>query len=274
MRVRRLQQLVFRMQHDDDFSARVFGGDAMIRRELGLSDVEYAALCAPGQAAFSADRGRKRRHQFLRNVTSEFRASLGCGPRADGDRAWCEAFTRSEEFHRCVEGAARLPMAFADYATRVGQERGEAAFCAVVDLEASMTRARRTLALRPVAQRDQMVLAPWVQLCTLPAGAHALAAALLAQGGPPSGAVARVDEAKAETVLLIAAETTPRPGALRELRAEVLSPLVALFLRGAETPQSPTDWRDFAREHELEPSTVESVARDFVRERVLVGAGA
>ncbi len=79
-----------------------------------------------------------------------------------------------------------------------------------------------------------------------------------------------VDEERAEIVLLVADEREPPPGALRTLRVEALSPVVALFLRNAESPWPRRDWDAFADTHDLEPADVESVAAEFVADRVLL----
>ncbi len=276
MNVGALQRVLFRMQHDPGFAARVLDDDeARAARETdraGLGPRELGLLRRVPAAAYAADRGGRRRAQLLRNVGSEFPAALAEALPRDEPGAWAEGFTAGIEFHAAVDGDRPLPLAFRDYATRVAREAGAPRLAAVARLEGTMAEARRGRLRRPEAGLDEMVLAPWARLLELPAGTHAVAEAHHTGRVPVRGAV---DFASRETLLLVADEHTPPPGGLREVRVEALAAPVAAFLAGAERPSPVAGWAVFATRRGLAPGDVEAVAREYLAERVLLlGGGA
>ncbi len=266
MNAARLQRAIFRMQHDSGFAWRILAGDPEALRSASLTPAELGALRAVPAAAFGADRDGKRSRQFLGNVSSEFRACRALGPRGDGDQAWLRCFAESPEFHRCAAENGRFPLAFRDYAERIGQEEGTAAFRALAALEGEMAHARRFAVTRPVPGPDEAALAAWARVVELPAGTHALASAL--QEDLPERPTLR--GGTGEAILMAASAATPPPGGLRVLRVETLAPLVAAFLSAADRPVPIRSWRGFAARHDLAYAEVAAVAQGFVDEGVLV----
>lgn len=276
MNHRALQRTLFRMQHDPCFADRVLRGEPAACATVGLEADELALLRGLDRAALSADRGGRRAKQFLRNVTSEFPRCVGLGPLGDGDPSWIEAFPGAPEFHRAVAAGTSLPRAFAAFACRRAAE-AVTSFGSLVTLEAAMARARRERVVRAAPKPGSIALSPWAQLVELPAGTHALASALTGLLEHRAGREAIVAYARGldrelqgnEVVLLAAQVDPPRPGSLRELRVELLPPLLAEFLRAHSESFPRSEWARFAREHDVDRAAVEGVALEFLQDGVL-----
>jgi len=279
---RALQRTLFRMQHDPTFAERVQNGTPAACATTGLAVAELALLQSLDPAALSADRGGKRRQQFLRNVSSEFKRCVALGPLGDGDSTWIEAFPTSDVFHRAVASGSPLPRAFGAFATRCTAGEAVARFRSLVTLEVAMARARREPAARPAPKPERVALSPWAHCIEVPAGTHALAGALaeLLEHGASKEAIAACGRdpgadpvgAGREVLLLVAPPDPPRPGSLRQLRVEPLAPLLAKFLRAHHEPLPRSAWARFAREHGLDRVAVEAVAADFLRDAILLEA--
>ena len=220
MNHRAVQRALFRMQLDPGFAARLRAGGAA----PGLGAAELALLRGADAAGLSADRDRRRRGQFLRNVSGEFARSCAAGVSA-------EAFTSSPEFHAAVAGDASLPLAFGSYAARCSAS-GSRAQRALVALERALARARRELRAEVAPGPGELMLAPRAWLVTLPAGTLELAA----------GARAALAPAGEETVLVLGARERA-PFRLREVEAELVSPDLARLLESLERPRSRCELR-------------------------------
>ncbi len=253
------------MEHDPEFAARVLAAEPDALRSARLGPNELALLRSVDPAAYSADRGDKRIEQFLRNVSSEFRACLAVGPGGDGSQGWVAGFARSDEFHVCVAESGCLPYAFRDYALRLSKESVSAAFGVLARLEGVMAEARREIVRRPAPAPGEVALSPTARVLETPSGTHALAAALQRGGSAPAHSLG---SAQPEWIL-VTASAAPPPGGLRELRVEVLASRVAEFLREAERPQPRSAWRSFACHAGLSADEVEAVAEDVLAGGVL-----
>ena len=237
MNHRAVQRALFRMQLDPGFAARLRAGES----DAGLGPGELALLRKADPAALSADRGGRRRSQFLRNVSEEFARSCAAGVPADG-------FTSSPEFHAAVARDTSLPLAFGRYAERCCAN-GSPGRRALVGLERALARARRELRAACAPAPGEIALAPWAWLVSLPAGTLDLAA-----GG--RNALAADGE---ETVLVLATPNSV-PFRLRDVEAELLSPDLARLLASLERPRP---------RHELGEGTDEIVA-ELLGDGVLV----
>lgn len=275
---RRLQRALFRMQHDPAFAERLRAGEREAAASTGLGGPELAWLRAADPIALSADREGRRAAQLLRNAASELHLAAALGPAGDGDPSWLADFPRSPHFHRAVSEGTPLPLALAAWAEERASGAPDAAFRALVALEAAMARARRAPVALVAVPEGAVLRAPTARLVELPAGTHAAAAALtraLAAGAarpPPAVAVA----AGARETLLLAADpgADVRFGRLRPLRVEPLSPLVAELLRRARRPLDRAARAAFAADHELEPGDVEAVVEEYAAEGVLLRGSA
>lgn len=261
-----LQTTLFRMTHDPEFCDALLAGRGVARASTGLSDRELAPLLSAPRTCFSADRGGRRLEQFLRNVSSEFRA--GC---ALGGAVFTVAFSRSAQFHDALREGRALPLAFADYAETSARERGDSEFFAVAHLEAEMARVRREAQTRTVVGACDWVLSPWARLVSQARGTTERVARLRNDAADPATAPGS-EPAASEAVLLLAEPAAPAPGALRALRSEILSEIVAAFLNEAARGQSESGWPSFAAEHGLDGDEVIAVARSFIDEGVFVRA--
>lgn len=261
-----LQTTLFRMTHDPEFCDALLAGRGAARASTGLSDRELAPLLSAPRSCFSADRGGRRLEQFLRNVSSEFRA--GC---ALGGAVFLVAFSRSAQFHDALREGRALPLAFADYAETSARERGDSEFFAVAHLEAEMARVRREAQTRAVAGACDWVLSPWARVVSQARGTTERVARL--RNDAPDPATDGSEPAASEAVLLLAEPAAPAPGALRALRSEILSEIVAAFLDEAARGQSESRWPSFAAEHGLDGDEVVAVARSFIDEGIFVRAG-
>jgi hypothetical protein len=264
---RGLQRALFRMQHDPGFAGRVRAGDAAASASTGLGVAELDWLRAADPAALAADRDGRRTRQLLRNVSSELRLAAALGPAGDGDAGWIGAFPRSGSFHDAVAAGDPLPLAFAAFAEREAESASSALFRALVALEAFLVRVRRAaIAPAEAPAPGAVVRAPSAHLLVLPAGTHAVAAALTAGAG--AGALRG---AATETVLVaVDVSRASRFGRLRALRVEPLSDLVAAFLARAAKPFDRAARAAFAADHGVEPGDVETVADEYVEEGVLL----
>jgi hypothetical protein len=262
---RGLQRALYRMQLDPGFAARLRARGAEAEASTGLGETELAWLRSADPAAISADRDGRRRSQLLRNVAGEFALSCAVPPAAD----WLEAFPASPQFHRAIARDTSLALAFCDYA----RERAAGAsqsFVSLVALECALARARRATRPLPPLPAGTLALAPVAWLVELRDGVFGWATALRAaldRGQPAPRAPAGSNSH--ETVLVAGdpAATTTR---LRSVRAERLEPLVADFLAACEAGMAERELAAFAARHDVDPADVESVAKEFLAEGVLV----
>jgi hypothetical protein len=265
------------MQLDPAFAGELRARDARAVASTGLAGADLALLLAADPVAVSADHQGRRRDQLLDNVASEFALCAARGPRGDGDPAWRQGFLASAFFHRAIAEDESLPLAFAAWLGAISPEAADPAFRALVALEAAMARARRRVrTLAPAVPRGALALAPTSWLVGLPAGsfdfASQLRRALDGERGAELPPGASLDGRSEETVLVAAGE--PEGSfALRPLRVESLTPLVARFLRLACAPLDDAALSRFAAEHGIDPAELETVAGEFVKEGVLLRAG-
>ena len=261
---RALQRTLFRMQLDSSFAQAVLARDVAAEGSTELSERELSWLHALDPACISADRAGARRAQFLRNVGSELAMTL----RLTG-MGLLDDFTRSSELHAAVCDGSPLPLALARHLERT-LAASEPAARAVLELEHGMARARRELRTIQEPSGDQIVLAPWARLISVPAGTLALAEALRLRD-PDSAAhtpVPRLAD-EAET-LLITAEREPAPFQLRAVVVERLADAPAHFLQRAERPLSRGERAAYAREVDAEPEELDALVAELLHEGVLL----
>jgi hypothetical protein len=265
---RGLQRSLYRMQLDPGFAARLCARDAEAEASTGLGQAELAWLRAVDPAAISADRDGRRRAQLLRNVAGEFALSCAVAPTAD----WLDAFPASPQFHRAIAGDTSLALAFGDYARERAAGASES-FASLVALECALARARRATRALPPLPAGTLALAPVAWLVELRDGVFAWATALRAaldRGKPAPRATLRGGERE---IVLVAADPAPvATGRVRGVRAERLEPLVADFLAACEAGLPERERSAFASRRDVDPADVESVAREFLAEGVLVRA--
>lgn len=267
MNHRGLQRALYRMQLDPGFAARLRARAAEAEASTGLAEPELAWLRAADPAAISADRDGKRRAQLLRNVAGEFALSCAVAPAAD----WLDGFPASPHFHRAIAGDTSLALAFADYA-RERMAGASESFASLVALESALARARRATRPLPPLPAGMLALAPVAWLVELGDGVFAWATALrqaLDRGTPAPRAAAGSNER--ETVL-VAGDPAAASTRLRAVRAERLEPLVADFLTACAAGVPERELPAFASRHHVDAADVESVAKEFLAEGVLVRA--
>lgn len=265
MNHRALQRALFRAQLDPRFAARVAAHEPEALHSAGLGTEELALLLAADPAALAADRGGRRREQFLRNVAGEFALSLA----ATNGGALAAAFPESDEFHAAVTADASLPLAFARH-LEARTAGASAAVRALVALESALARLRREASPPPRLASGEVALAPWARLHDAPAGTLALAAELRAglDRGDSTPKSVHVSETEREALLLRRAPETA-PFRLPELELEALSPLLAELLGRARKPLGPAARAAFARGAGVAPAELEAVVAELVAERVL-----
>jgi hypothetical protein len=225
---RRVQRALFRMQLDPRFAARVRAREAEALRSAGLAGDELELLAGADAAAVSADRGGKRRAQFLRNVTSEFALSLALA----SDSKLVEGFTASREFHEAVSRDASLPLAFADHLVAQPGVHGVAA------LEHAMARARRAPLDARGVPPGHVALAPGVSVIQLAKGTLEAAARVRAalDRGEPIRKQLEVKGPPFES-LLLRREREPAPFRLPAVEVEGVTPALGEMLTRAERPR-------------------------------------
>lgn len=260
-----LQRALFRMQLDPTFDRALRDRDRAAERSTGLSPDELACLRASDPRAVAADRHGARRAQFLRNVAEEFALTLTTLPART-----LEPFPRSREFHDAVREDRPLPLALGAYLHRETRRDAGVQSRALLELELVLARARRTTRSVCAVSADEVVLAPWAHLVSLPAGTFELAAALREADG---SAGVELDARRSERLLVTAAEEPPAFG-LRAVRVERLQGPVARFLERARRPVSRAARSAHARREEADPDELEALVCELVEERVLLrGAG-
>jgi hypothetical protein len=104
----------------------------------------------------------------------------------------------------------------------------------------------------------------------LPAGAFAFASALREALDRGARAPRPPVFAASEETVLVDAGAPEGSYRLRPLRVEALAPAVAAFLRRADAGIDAAACAAFAAEHSIEPADLESVAREFVADGVLL----
>lgn len=261
------------MLHDPAFAARLRAGDAEAVASTGLGEAELATLRGADPVALAADRDGRRATQLVESVTSEYALSTHPAIARTLPPDWPRAFASSPELHEAVSGDASLGVAFGAFALRRARETGSLAVGALAALEAELARARRRPESAASAPRGCLLRAPDAVLLAVPAGTFALATSLRAAldaGRPLSPSALRGLAPDATETVLVLAQARPHAHALREARAERLSPLVAEFLRAAERPLDAAARAAFAAAHDADPSDVARVADEFVADGVLL----
>lgn len=275
MNHRRLQRVLFRMQHDPGFGERLLAREPAALASSELPEADLALLLGASPAGITADAGGKRRAQLLRNLGSELPLASAVAAQGDGDTTWLDDFPASVEFHQAIMTDRPLPLALAEWATtRARHPTRDMApgFAALLALETALLRARRERGRDPTVGPGQLVRAARTRLAEVPAGTFAFAAAVRValDRGEPAPRTPRAFAEGTETQLLVA-DPPDSPFRLASVRVEPLTPLVARFLERAERPLDAADLSEFAREHELERAELQSVIKEFQSEGVLLG---
>ena len=265
---RRVQRTLFRMQHDPLFAERLRGGDAEAVQSTGLDAADLALLTSAAAAAVAADAGGKRRHQFLRNVSSEHALTLHWA----ADASLLESFTESEEFHRAIREDLSLPLAFASHVRRRAVLAQDALLESLAVLEEAMARARRAPIERPSPPPGGIVLAPRADVLRVPQGSIAAAAAVreaLDAGLPPPRLA--VDATDVEHVLVLGS-VRESPHRLAQASLELLSTLAGELLTLARQPAGPADLRDFALARDVADNELEEFLAALASDEVILRA--
>lgn len=253
-----IQRVLFRMQHDASFAARLRAGEPGAVTSAGLDPGDLDLLLEAPVAGVEADPGGKRLAQLLRNVSGELALTLArLSQLGDGESLSAHAlatFPRSEAFHRCVMQDGRLPLAFAAHAADAAARSGDALALGLARIEHAMARLRRFDVTRPQPAPGAWVLAAHAQALAVAAGSTEAAArlrsALDAGQALPSLDDLAVSAAGSEHVLIVGSGSVSSLR-LREVAIEQLAELAGELLVLADQPVTAGALAAFGARHDV-----------------------
>lgn len=144
-RAQRLQRVVVRMLHDPELRRKMYAEPASAAAELGLTDIEVAALTRPDARAWSVDVHRSDR--VLTALLGEFAVSALALMTGGVTLARLAGFFGDPAFHRAVMQRESLFLSFPEYLQSLCPRAGAGLARSVIALEAAIAHVRRATVL-------------------------------------------------------------------------------------------------------------------------------
>lgn len=144
-RAQRLQRIVVRMLHDPELRRKMYAEPASAAAELGLTDIEVAALTRPDARAWSVDVHRSDR--VLTALLGEFAVSALALMTGGVTLARLAGFFGDPSFHRAVMQRESLFLSFPEYLQSLCPRAGAGLARSVIALEAAIAHVRRATVL-------------------------------------------------------------------------------------------------------------------------------
>lgn len=166
-----LQRVVVRMLFDTAFRDQVYAAPIAVLHDVDLTPEERQWLIAPDPRAYGTDGYRQSR--ALTGLLEEYPVVGALAMRCPQGAQRLHAFFTAECFHQCVQQRGSLADAFGSYVgSQTFADCPEMAHLAQV--ERSIARARRASYLasdreQSLAAETCLILAPWVELLSVPA---------------------------------------------------------------------------------------------------------
>lgn len=165
-----LQRVVVRMLFDTIFRDQVYAAPHTALHDVDLTPEERQWLIAPDPRAYGTDGYRQSR--ALTGLLEEYPVAGALAMRCAQGAQRLHAFFTSECFHQCIQQRGSLAAAFGNYVA-------SPAFADCPDIlplaqvERSIARVRRAAypasdRARPFAEETGFILAPWVDLLSVP----------------------------------------------------------------------------------------------------------